>query len=87
MKVSDLVFAFTKLQDNELNKDVFLILQNMILNTPFDIVQERSSFLLPSIKELEQTNNKFQCFRFSKLRLFPQKKNSQYRLHLLYTKK
>ncbi len=55
MKVSDLVFAFTKLQDNELNKDVFLTLQNMILNTPFDIVQERSSFLLPSIKELEQT--------------------------------
>ncbi|MHA6252752.1 hypothetical protein [Oceanobacillus sp. CAU 1775] len=55
MKVSDLVFAFTRLQDNEVNKDVFLTLQNMILNTPFDIVQERSSFLLPSVKELEQT--------------------------------
>jgi len=55
MKVSDLVFAFTKLQDNEINKNVFLTLQNMILSAPFDIVQERSSFLLPSVKELEET--------------------------------
>ncbi|GAA5417002.1 hypothetical protein Pryu01_02063 [Paraliobacillus ryukyuensis] len=55
MKVSDLVFAFTKLQDNEVNKDVIITLQNGILNAPVDIVQERSSFLLPSVKDLEQT--------------------------------
>lgn len=55
MKVSDLIFAFTKLQDNEVNKDVIITFQNMILNAPFDIVQERSSFLLPSVKDLEQT--------------------------------
>ncbi|MFD2193949.1 hypothetical protein, partial [Oceanobacillus bengalensis] len=55
MKVSDLVFAFSKLQDNEVNKDVITTLQNMIMNAPLDIVQERSSFLLPSVKDLEQT--------------------------------
>ncbi len=55
MKVSDLVFAFTKLQDNEVNKDVITTLQNMIMSAPLDIVQERSSFLLPSVKDLEQT--------------------------------
>lgn len=55
MKVSDLVFAFTKLQENEINKNVFLTLLNMILSAPFDVVQERSSFLLPSVEELEET--------------------------------
>ncbi|MCT2536559.1 hypothetical protein NC661_03130 [Aquibacillus koreensis] len=55
MKVSDLVFAFTKLQDNEGNKEVIRTLQHMIMNAPYDIVQERSSFLLPSVRELEQT--------------------------------
>lgn len=55
MKYSDLVFAFTKLQDTEANKDVILTLQKMIMNAPYDIVHERSSFLLPSVKDLEQS--------------------------------
>ncbi|MFD1040593.1 hypothetical protein ACFQ3N_19725 [Virgibacillus byunsanensis] len=50
MKVSDLVFAFAKLQDNEVNKDIIITLQNGILNAPVDVVQERSSFLLPFVK-------------------------------------
>src|SRR5699024_7778785 len=40
MKVSDLVFAFTKLQDNELNKIFFFTFKNILLNSPFVIFQK-----------------------------------------------
>ncbi|MCM3022337.1 hypothetical protein M3576_03160 [Weizmannia ginsengihumi] len=53
LKMTELVYAFTRLQENGENKDVFVTLQNMILNAPLDIVHERSSFLLPATREME----------------------------------
>lgn len=55
MRQSDLVYAFTKLQENQDNKDVIMALQKMIIDAPSDVVHERSSFLLPSVKEMENT--------------------------------
>lgn len=55
MRLSDLVYAFTKLQENQDNKDVIMALQKMIIDAPSDVVHERSSFLLPSVKEMEHT--------------------------------
>lgn len=54
LRLSELVYAFTRLQENSENKDVFVTLQNMILNASVDIVHERSSFLLPATKEMEK---------------------------------
>ncbi|MGS2777791.1 hypothetical protein ACVBAX_10460 [Robertmurraya sp. GLU-23] len=55
MRQSDLIYAFTKLQENQDNKDVIMALQKMIIDAPSDVVHERSSFLLPSVKEMEHT--------------------------------
>ena len=55
MRLSELFYAFTKLQENQDNKDVIMALQKMIFEAPLDVVHERSSFLLPSVKEMENT--------------------------------
>ncbi|MGM0974754.1 MAG: hypothetical protein ACQEW2_17635 [Bacillota bacterium] len=55
MRLSELFYTFTKLQENQDNKDVIMALQKMIFEAPLDVVHERSSFLLPSVKEMENT--------------------------------
>ncbi|MED0687905.1 hypothetical protein [Anoxybacillus ayderensis] len=54
MSVTDFTLVCSKLMQNEENRTAILTIQNMVLNAPVGLVQERAAYLLPNANEVEK---------------------------------
>ncbi|MCG3083052.1 hypothetical protein JEG43_02705 [Anoxybacillus sp. LAT_35] len=54
MSVSDFTLVCSKLMQSKENRAAIFTIQNMVLNAPTDLVQERASYLLPNANEVEK---------------------------------